>query len=149
MRLSFDSIDEVKEFVKQLKGTRGGKNEAEEGANAGQQTAVHAAPKPLDPPQGGGFPGAGATNGAFAGAAVGAFPTAAVLAPEVQALIARIVPKIDGALTSGQSTEAVLQWFRGQCGPDAANASLDQIKTIFLPKASQPVLENIAKLMNA
>lgn len=149
MRLSFDSIDEVKEFVKSLKGTRGGKGgDADEGAATGQ------APAPLAPPTGqaAGFPGAGfAPQGAGAGLAAGAFLAtgATGLAPEVLALVTRITTRIDGAIASGQPADQVLAWFRGQCGPEAAGATMDQIKQVFLPKAAMPTLENIAKLMNA
>lgn len=151
MRLSFDSIDEVKEFVKQLKGTRGGRGDKDDtdGATGGQT-----APEPLKPPAGGAAPfnpGTFAPPVGGAGQAGGAFPAAgaAGLAPEVQALVTRINTRIDGAIASGQSADQVLAWFRGQCGPEAANATMDQIKANFLPKAAVPVLENIAKLMNA
>lgn len=152
MKLCFDSIEEVQDFVKKLKGTRGGKKDDDEATGAGQ-----AAPQPLAPPAGpaagftpGGAPGfappvAGATQ-----AAVGQFaPGAPVVGPEVQALVTRINAKLDGAIASGQPEEAVVQWFRSQCGPEAAQASKDQIKTVFLPKLTVPALENIAKLMNA
>ncbi len=81
----------------------------------------------------------------------GAFPAAAAptVAPEVAALVQRIVTKLDAAIASGQPTDQVLAWFRGQCGPEAANFSMDQIKTVALPRLAQPGLENIAKLMNA
>lgn len=146
MELKFFSIDEVREFVKGLKGTRGGK--------AGDDEAT-AAPAPIMPPQGqsGGFPGASgfAPPGAGAGPQGGGFPAAGAIgpAPEVLALVQRIVAKIDGSVASGQPAEVVLTWFRGQCGPEAANATLDQIKQIALPRMSVPALEAIAKLMNA
>lgn len=145
MRLSFDTIDEVKDFVKQLKGTRGGKaGEADEG-----QPATGNAPAPLAPPQGaiGGFPGTAGFAPPMPGAAPGGgFPAA--VAPEVQALVARITTRLDQAIGMGQSDDA-LKFFRTQCGPEAANATMDQIKGVFLPKASVPTLEQIAKLMAA
>ena len=61
----------------------------------------------------------------------------------------RIIARIDSAIASGQPPDAVLNWFRGQCGAEAAAATMDQIKTVFLPKLAMPGLENIAKLMNA
>lgn len=146
MRLSFDTIDEVKDFVKQLKGTRGGK--------AGE---TDEAPTPLAPPTGqaafnpGGAPGfappvGGATQGGAGPFAAGA----TALAPEAQALVTRIVTRIDGAAASGQSVEAMLTWLRNNVGDAAAaTATLDQIKTVFLPRASVPTLDNIAKLMAA
>lgn len=147
MRLSFDSIDEVKEFVKGLKGTRGGKGDAAD-------EATGHAPEPLKPPAGGaGFPGAGGfvPPGAGAGQTVGGPFAAAATgpAPEVVALVNRISARIDGAIASGQGAGDVLTWFRGQCGAEAAQATMDQIKAVFLPKMAVPGLENIAKLMNA
>lgn len=147
MKLCFDSIEEVKEFVGNLKGTRNKKGE-EDGTPTGQ------APAPLQPPQTnagpsfapGGYvpPGAGAVPG-------GAFPAAGAPAPDpaVTALVNRISTRIDSAIQTGQPADQVLAWFRGQCGAEAANADMNAIKTVFLPKAPMPTLENIAKLMNA
>lgn len=153
MRLSFDTIDEVKDFVKQLKGTRGGKvGDNDEGAAAGN------APQPLAPPLGqattfnpAGGPGFAPPAGGAIQTGAGPFAAGAtVLAPEIQALVTRIVTRIDGAAASGQSVDAMLTWLRGNVGdPGAASATLDQIKTVFLPRASAPTLENIAKLMAA
>lgn len=148
MRLSFDTIDEVKDFVKQLKGTRGGKSEPDELGNAGQ-----AAPQPLQPPAGGaaGFNPGFVPQGGGAGPTGGAFPAAGATgpAPEVLALVQRISAKIDGAIAGGQPAESVVTWFRTQCGPEAANYTLDQIKQVALPRMAQVGLEQIAKLMAA
>lgn len=140
MELKFFSIDEVKEFVKQLKGTRGGKGDAtDEGPITGATV-----PHPLNPPQGGAAtfnPGGAFNPGA-------GFPTGP--APEVVALATRISARIDFVIQSmGQSPENTLKWFRDQFGPEAANATMDQIKTVFLPKSTVPALENIAKLIAA
>lgn len=153
MRLSFDSIEEVKEFVKGLKGTRGGKADADDAPATGQ------APAPLQPPVTGpaaGFPGAGGFAAPAAGAApAGGGPFAAVAtgpAPEVLALVARIVAKIDAAVGSGQPADTALAWFRSECGKagiDASSYNMDQIKQFALPKMAAPMLEQIAKLMNA
>lgn len=151
MKLVFDSIEEVQEFVKKLKGTRGGKDKGDEVETAGS------APAPLQPPAGGApttfNPGATtgfAPQGAGAAPAAAAFPAAGapVLAPEVQALVNRIIVRLDHAVGMGQAADA-LKFFQGQCGPDAANYTLDQIKAVALPKLAMPALENIAKLMNA
>lgn len=152
MRLSFDSIEEVKEFVGNLKGTRGKKGETDDAPVTGN------APAPLQPPNAGtqvGF-NPGATAGfapsvGGAGPAAGAFPAAGapVLAPEIAALVQRINTRIDGAIASGQPADQVLAWFKSQCGPEAANATMDQIKGVFLPKMAQLGLENVAKLMAA
>ena len=142
MRLSFDSIDEVKEFVKSLKGTRGGKNEPDEAPAAGQ------APTPLMPPAGG-FAGPGSATGFPA--AGGAFPTTAAPAidPALQGVVTRIVTKLDASLVAGNSADAALTWFRSHFGPEAASATLDQIKQVFLARLPVATLENIAKMMGA
>ncbi len=154
MKLCFDSIEEVKEFVGNLKGTRGGRKGEPDEAGEGKS-----APAPMLPPTGtggqAGFPGAGSTGfappaGGATQAGAGPFaPGAPAVAPEVAALVTRISTRIEGAVASGQPADAVLQWFRGQCGAEAANATIEQIKTVFLPKLALPALENIAKLMNA
>lgn len=149
MRLSFDSIEEVREFMKSLKGTRGSKGDTadEAGAQPGN------APAPQMPQPGAqGFPGAGPFAPPAGGAAQGGgFPVAGapVTPPEVTALINRIDVRIAGAIASGQPAETARQWLSQQCGPDTAAYTLDQLKTSAMPKLSVPVLENIAKLMNA
>lgn len=148
MELKFSSIEEVQEFVKRLKGTRGGKAGADE---------TETAPAPLAPPTTPAPASQGFNPGGFAPPAAGAAPQAVAfpapaapaVAPEVQGLVGRIVTKLDGAIASGQPADQVLGWFRSQCGAEAANADLAQIKTVFLPKLTVPALENIAKLMNA
>lgn len=149
MRLSFDSIEEVQEFVKRLKGTRGGKDKDTDDAPA----TTGSAPAPVQPPP---LPAAGfnpgfAAPGAGAAPSGGAFPAAAAptIAPEIAALVQRIGQRADFAIQSGQPADQCLGWFRSQCGPEAANMTMDQIKTIALPKMSQAQLEGIAKLMNA
>ena len=145
MKLCFDSIEEVKEFVGSLKGTRGKKGDTEDGA-----AAAHAVPAPMMPP-------ANPAPGAFAPppAATG-FPTvpapfgaAVTHAPEVVALVARIGAKLDAALASGQPADAALAWFRQRCGPEAAAATIDQIKMVYLAKLSVANLEETAKLLGA
>ena len=148
MKLEFDSVEEVKDFMSQLKGTRGKKGDVDD---------VDAkAPAPIMPP---------ATSTAFAppqagfaplGAPVGApttfapFPTGMpAAAPEVIMLVQRINASIDAAIAKGQSPDHALNWFRQQCGPEAAAATLDQIKTVFLPRLTASALDNIVKLMGA
>lgn len=153
MRLSFDSIDEVKEFVKNLKGTRGGKDKDD------GEAATGSAPQPLQPPAAGamsGFPGGGATGfaapGAGAAPAGGGFPVAGAptVAPEVQALVTRIITRVEAAVAAGSTKpDDMLAWFRGQCGAEAAQATWDQIKASFLPKMGVPQLDGIAKMVAA
>lgn len=145
MKLCFDSIEEVRDFVRNhLKNPRAGKGD-NDGDGAAGQTAG-GAPALLQPPGSGQSfnPGAAAFTPPAGGVAFNPGP-----APEVQAIVQRINTRIDGAIQSGQAPDQVLTWFRNQCGPEAANATLEQIKTVFLPKAAMPTLENIAKLMAA
>lgn len=60
--------------------------------------------------------------------------------PLIQAILARI----DGAVNSGQSADAIVNWFRQQIGPEAAQATLDQIKQIFVPRMTEQQLRQIA-----
>lgn len=142
MQLIFDSVDEVRAFVKNdLKGQRGKKDEDEGTGTTGT------APPPLMPPQGqpGGFqpqPQFSPPPNQFPGGAP-------AIDPAVQAIVARIIAKVDGAIQGGQPADTVLTWFRSQCGAEAANATLDQIKQVFLARLAMPSLEQIAKLMNA
>lgn len=151
MKLCFDSIAEVKEFVGSLKGTRGGKGKEEgDDASGPAPGAAHTVPAPLQPPAiaGGAF-NPGPQPAAFnpgTGFPSGAGPQ---IDPNVAGLVNRVTARIDGAIASGQAADAVLGWFRTQCGPEASSATMDQIKQVFLPKQPLPVLENIAKLMNA
>jgi hypothetical protein len=75
-----------------------------------------------------GFPGA-ATNGAT---------------PPLHSLAVAVISKIDGAIASGQPTESIAGWFRQQIGPDAAQATLDQIKQIYIPRMTEAQLKQIA-----
>lgn len=147
MKLCFDSIEEVKEFVGNLKGKRGPKGESDE-QPAGTQTA----PAPLRPPQGGNVPAFSPTTQPTFQPPQGGFPGGPVIDPAIANLVQRIGVRIDGAIASGQAADTVLKWFREQCAPvdsSATNASLDQIKHVFLAKLTLPSLEQIAKLMNA
>lgn len=158
MELKFFSLDEVKDFVKQLKGTRGGKDKDDETGGLGATGQTGGAPAPLMPPQQqpGGFqppqsypPQGQAQPQGFPGAGMPGVD------PVVAQLVNRIVTSIDlsiAPVTSGgrgQSPEQALTWFRGQCGPEAANATLDQIKQHFLFKLPAQSLEGLAKLMGA
>lgn len=134
-QFTFNSIDEIKEFVKSLKGTRGAGKGDDEGEKA---------PAPVMPP--GAASGFGPAPGPF-GAPTPAFGGG--VAPEVMALVVRITSKLDAAVAAGQSADQAVGWFRGQCGPEAAAATMDQIKGVFLPRLTVPALDNICKLMGA
>jgi hypothetical protein len=142
MKLEFNSVEEVKEFVAQLKGTRGKKGDGDGEANQ--------APPPVMPPTGGApaFQGPGATQG-FAPPAASPFPAATGGDPAIAALVHRIGVGIDTQLARGSDPNNALTWFRQQCGPEAAAATMDQIKTVFLPRLPIAALENIAKLTGA
>lgn len=154
MRVEFtgntaDEMNEaVKDYASKIKGTRGGRSKDDADAQSG------GAPAPLQPPQGGvaGFaPGGGGAPQGFnptsfspAGAQTVQGPS-----PEVAALVQRISTRIDGLIQQGQPAADVLKWFQGQCGAEAANATMDQIKAHFLYKLPQPSLEDMAKLIAA
>ena len=59
-------------------------------------------------------------------------------------LAAAIIGKIDGALASGQPVEAIVNWFRQQIGAEAANATLEQIKNVIIPRLPEAHLRLIA-----
>jgi len=161
MKLCFDSIEEVREFIGNLKGTRGGKGAKDGDNETGAVTG--AAPGPIQPPtqfapQPAGTPGApqfapppGA--GAFpagpaAGAAqVGGGDHAAI------ALAQRIGTRLDAAIASGQPAEQARAWVASQIAAATNNAAasgwtLDQVKAALVT-VPLPALESIAKLMNA
>jgi len=140
--VEFDSEEEFKARIKNPR--KGGGTD--EGDQTGTQSAQ--APAPLAPPQ--------TQQPAFNPSPAPAtftppqgFPGAPTVDPVVTGLVQRISARIDSALASGQPADAVLTWFRGQCGAEAAAATMDQIKQVFLPKLAVPGLENIARLMNA
>lgn len=151
MRLSFDTIDEVKDFVKQLKGTRGGKDKDE--GDAGN------APIPLTPPAGGAQPFNPAGSAAFAPPAGGAGPAGAgpfaagapSIHPDVQAIVGKINLRIDATAAEGRWNDQALTWFRSECVKggvaEAAAATVEQIKGQCLYKLQMPQLAQIAQFM--
>lgn len=147
--VEFESAEEFEAFKVSGKKTRTKKDETDEAGGS--------APAPLAPPAGGsaqGFNPGGMSTAQFAPPAGGAVQvpgvfSAPAVAPEIAALVQRIVTKLDSAIASGQPADQALAWFKSQCGPETANYTLDQIKQQALPKLAQPVLENMAKLMAA
>ncbi len=133
MKLCFDSIDEVKTFVASLKGTRGkGKDEPEEIA----AIAPVQGGQPVMPAMQGFTPPAAAMTG---------FPGAAPTTPTVNPLVPQIIAKLDGAIATGQNAEQITNWFRNLLGPDAAAATLDQIKQVFIPRLAEPQMKQLAQ----
>jgi hypothetical protein len=76
--------------------------------------------------------------------AMQSFPGATAV-PAVNPLVPQIIAKLDGALTSGQNAEQITNWFRNLLGPDAAAATLDQIKQVFIPRLPEPQLKQLAQ----
>lgn len=149
MQLTFNSIEEVKEFVKSLKGTRG----AGKGSDDGDGQATTGAPAPMQPPIAGFNPTGASAPGPFAPSSppAGASPFAPPPAgdPAVITLVQRINARLDTMAAAGQATDQMLAWFRQRCGAEAAAATMEQIKTVFLSRLSVPTLEETAKLMGA
>lgn len=147
-----DLTTKVRDYVKGLKGTRGGKNDDEGAQTGGGQTA----PPPLVPPAGGvqGFNPGGSAGFALPGQGAGpggAFPAPGATFggpdhPAIAALAQQVVVRLDGSIASGQPPDKALEWFRNQLGPNAAGYTLDQCKQALL-QCSLPMLQNIAKLM--
>jgi hypothetical protein len=149
INIEFDSWEEMELFRTSGKKTRGKSqmSEVEEAVEAqaakvdptvtqqaekqAQMAASTVPPQTFQPPAAQaaptGFPGA---NG----------PTPPAPDPVVTAIMARI----DGAINSGQSTDAIVNWFRQQLGPEAANATLEQIKNVLIPRLSKVQLDQIA-----
>lgn len=88
--------------------------------------------------------------------AVGGFPGTAPagnVAPgpseAVMNLVQRIGARMDAAIAGGHNANDALNWMRQQCGAEAAQATFDQIKQVYLPKLPESQLGEIAKLMAA
>jgi hypothetical protein len=135
--VEFDNWDEMEAFRTSGKKTRG-KAQVDDTPTVEEVTAAVAANtpppqqfvQPGPPPQG--FPGAN-----------GQMPPPSQVHPLVTAILARI----DGAVSTGQSMDAIVTWFRQQIGPEAANATLDQIKQVFVPRMPETQLKQIAPML--
>ncbi len=134
--IDFENWDEMEAFRTSGKKTRGKKGEENDPVESGvsiETVAQHPAMStgganfipPVQPVVG--FPGAN-----------GAAP------PVVNPLAVAIAAKADNAIAGGQSAEQVLNWFRGQIGPDAASATWEQIKSVYLPRLPEAQLKTIA-----
>ncbi len=132
--VDFDNWDEMEAFRTSGKKTRGkGKDEPEEIA----AIAPIQGGQPVMPAMQGFTPPAAAMTG-FPGAA----PTTT---PQVNPLVAQIIAKLDGAIATGQNAEQITNWFRNLLGPDAASATLDQIKQVFIPRLPEPQMKQLAQ----
>lgn len=133
--VEFDSMEEFEQFRVSGKATRKRtKDEVDE-----QPVAQTAPPPPAPAVQ------PVATPPDVQQAMVSGFPGGnGQMPPTVHPIVTAILARIDGALTSGQSTDAIVTWFRQQIGPEAANATLDQIKQIYVPRMTDAQLKQIA-----
>ena len=143
--VEFESMDEFEAFRSSAKKTRGRPAKADvEEAEEVAETAVGApaspspapvtvtptpppaafAPAPIQPSQG--FPGGNGSK------------------PAVHPLVAAMLMRIDSAISSGQSADNIVAWFREQIGAKAANATLDQIRHAVLPSMSEAELKVLA-----
>jgi hypothetical protein len=136
--IDFDNWDEMEAFRTSGRKTRTKKEEAAEAAEeqAAAPPAITPGPPatftpPVTPvavtPAPQGFPGANGTA-----------------APAVNPLAIAIADKADNAIAGGQDANAVLMWFRQTIGPDATNATWDQIKSVYLPRLPNEQLVKIA-----
>lgn len=126
--IDFENWAEMEEFRTSGKKTRTKKEEADEVAAMPQPGGQPVMPATFSPPPASvSFPGA---NGAT---------------PPVNPLVGQIIGKLDGALASGQNPDQITAWFKNLLGPDAAAATLDQIKQVFIPRLPEPQLKNLAQ----
>lgn len=99
----------------------------------------------------------GATSGGqspFGGEVAGSLPPGP--SPAVQALLQRVASGLETRLaekkadgSAAYDPNAILGWFRTQCGQGAESATFDQIKQSFLPRMQESQLEQIAKMIGA
>jgi hypothetical protein len=141
INIEFDSWEEMEVFRTSGKKTRGKSQmtETEEAAELQASKAdptVTVAANPV-PPQSFVPPAAQAAPTGFPGAN-GPTP------PPPDKVVTAILARIDGAVNSGQSTDAIVNWFRQQIGPEATNATLEQIRNILIPRLTKPQLTQIA-----
>ena len=76
--------------------------------------------------------------------------------PAVQALLQRVSNGLETRLadkkadsSTAYDPNAILTWFRQQCGLGAVQATFDQINQSFLPRMHESRLEDIAKMIGA
>jgi hypothetical protein len=135
--VEFDGMEEFEAFRTSGRKARSGKAKDDEPA-AVEETAqairdaqpLQAPPVPPPPPP------PAATIHSFPGTNSGAHP-----------LVAAILTRIDRAIMDGQPADNVVMWFRQQIGPDAKDATLEQIKQVFIPKMSEMQLTQLAPLL--
>ncbi len=135
--VDFDSMEEFEAFKVSGKKTRGKKGEEAAEETAADVNVVQGG-QPVMPQAMQGFtpPATAIPMQGFPGA---------VAAPQVNPLVPQIITKLDGAIATGQNAEQITNWFRNLLGPDAATATLDQIKQVFIPRLAEPQLKQLAQ----
>lgn len=158
MKLTFESLSELREFMTELDGD--GSDDAAEAATGTTKrrrrtkaeieaaNAAQGQPNPPQAPQGNsGFgppPTANAAPPATGFAAPPPSSFAPPAQPEANPMVKAIIDKTEAAMKAGQPMEAVVGWFRAALGPETAQANWEQMKAAFLPKASDALLKQIA-----
>lgn len=135
--VEFDSMEEFEAFRTSGKKTRA-KGQVDEPSEAQVASQPSQPQMQVQPPQQFTPPPAQPAHG-FPGAN-GPTPPPAAAHP----LVGKIIERIDSSLASGQTPEAIVAWFGQQIGPEAANATIDQLKQILLPRMSEAQLRGIA-----
>lgn len=142
MKLEFNSIDEIREFMDQLKGTRGGRKGKTDEADVAADDVKGSAPAPLQPPA--------ASAPVFAPQAQPAAPAPVFGAPAVDPAVTDLVGKIsarwnESVAAQPATGDAALKFFREQVGN--AGASKEQIQGTLLAQLSLDALKKIAGLV--
>ena len=155
--VEFESEDEFEAFRISGKKPRKGKGDKDEPETAtGAATNTVTAPAPIQPPAAAPTFAPQAAPSPFGAApAAGVAPTAAAFpapvasgpAPEVLALVQKISEQVDKVIGMGQPADKVLDWFQKRSGAGAEQATMDQIKSVFLPRMSTEMLTDTAKLI--
>lgn len=132
--IEFDDWDEMEQFRISGRKPRTKKDDVVEEIVTEPISTVTVTPAPTPPPP---------QN--FTPPAVHGFPGGNGGAPTVHPLVTAILTRIDSALSSsGQSADQIVQWFRQQIGPGAENATLEQIRQVFIPRMTEVQLKQLA-----
>ena len=164
--VEFESEDEFEAFRVSGKKPRKGKGDKDESKDQGESETSQAAlepkgpgasaPAPIQPPAAAPTFAPQAAPSPFGAApAAGVAPTAAAFpapvasgpAPEVLALVQKISEQVDKVIGMGQPADKVLDWFQKRSGAGAEQATMDQIKSVFLPRMTMEQLAETAKLI--
>ena len=147
--VEFESEDEFEAFRVSGKKTRKGKGDKDEPETATALAPIQLpAAAPTFAPQAAPSPfGAAPAAGVAPTAAAFPAPVASGPAPEVLALVQKISEQVDKVIGMGQPADKVLDWFQKRSGAGAEQATMEQIKSVFLPRMSTEMLTDTAKLI--